>query len=108
MREKALTAASRIVSGLILFSFILPANVIAADGGWLPAVRRSQDSGEKININTASASDLERLPGIGPVLAERIIEHRRLHGPFKRPQDLIIVRGMSAARYRQIAHLIRI
>ena len=43
-----------------------------------------------------------------PALASRIVEHRRRHGPFKRPQDVVIVRGMSAKLYRRIAHLIRI
>lgn len=61
----------------------------------------------RINLNTATAAELEALPGIGKVLAQRIVEHRRLHGPFRRPADVIIVRGMSAARYRRIAHLIR-
>jgi competence ComEA-like helix-hairpin-helix protein len=62
---------------------------------------------ERININTASAEELERLPGIGPALASRIVEHRRKHGRFKRPQDIVIVRGMSAKLYRRIARLIR-
>lgn len=62
---------------------------------------------ERININTASTEELERLPGIGPALASRIVEHRRKHGYFRRPQDIIIVRGMSAKLYRRIAHLIR-
>lgn len=61
-----------------------------------------------VNLNTATAAQLEALPGIGPGLANRIIEYRRKHGPFKRPQDLIIVRGFSAKRYRQIAHLLRV
>jgi competence ComEA-like helix-hairpin-helix protein len=68
---------------------------------------RSQDE-ERIDINTASVEELGRLPGVGPVLASRIAEHRRKHGPFKRPQDIIIVRGMSAKLYRRIAHLIRV
>jgi competence protein ComEA len=63
---------------------------------------------ERVNINTAAAAELERLPGIGPALASRIIEHRRKHGLFKRPQDIIIVRGMSAKLYRRIARLIHI
>ena len=62
---------------------------------------------ERININTASIEELQRLPGIGPALASRIFEHRRKHGSFKRPQDIVIVRGMSAKLYRRIAHLIR-
>jgi competence ComEA-like helix-hairpin-helix protein len=63
---------------------------------------------ERININTASVEELQRLPGIGPTLASRIVEHRRRHGLFKRPQDVVIVRGMSAKLYRRIAHLIRV
>lgn len=63
---------------------------------------------ERIDINTAPVEELQRLPGVGPTLASRIVEHRRRHGPFKRPQDVIIVRGMSAKLYRRIAHLIRI
>jgi len=61
-----------------------------------------------VNLNTATAKQFEDLPGIGPGLANRIIEHRRKHGPFKRPQDLIIVRGFSAKRFRQIAHLLTV
>lgn len=62
---------------------------------------------ETINLNTASAAELMRLPGIGPTLAQRIIEHRSKHGPFRRPQDVIIVYRMNARLYRRIAHLIR-
>src|SRR5262245_45112752 len=68
----------------------------------------SPQNEERININTASVEELQRLPGIGPTLASRIVEHRRKHGPFKRPQDIVIVRGMSAKLYRRIAHLIRV
>ncbi len=64
-------------------------------------------SEQQININTASIEELAQLPGIGPALASRIVEHRRKHGPFKRPQDIIIVRGMNAKLYRRIARLIR-
>ncbi|MFN0086362.1 MAG: ComEA family DNA-binding protein [Blastocatellia bacterium] len=60
-----------------------------------------------IDINTASEKELQSLPGLGPVLAGRIVAHRRLHGPFKRPQEVIVVRGMSAKRYRRIANRIR-
>jgi competence protein ComEA len=68
---------------------------------------RSQGE-ERVNINSASVEELRRLPGVGPILASRVVEHRRRHGLFKRAQDIIIVRGMSAKLYRRIAHLIRI
>jgi competence protein ComEA len=71
------------------------------------SISRSQNE-ERIDINTASVEELRRLPGVGPAIASRIVEHRRRHGPFKRPQDVIIVRGMSAKLYRRIAHLIRV
>ncbi|MBK6796717.1 MAG: helix-hairpin-helix domain-containing protein [Acidobacteria bacterium] len=65
-------------------------------------------SDQRVNINTATLEELQRLPAIGPVIAGRIVEHRSKHGPFRRPQDVIIVRGLSAKRYRQIAHLIKV
>ncbi|MBO0724115.1 MAG: helix-hairpin-helix domain-containing protein [Blastocatellia bacterium] len=71
------------------------------------SISRTQGE-ERIDINTAPVEELRRLPGIGPALASRIVEHRRRHGPFKRPQDVIIVRGMSAKLYRRIANLIRV
>src|SRR5215471_9358330 len=53
----------------------------------------------RINVNTASAKELESLPGIGKGLAERIIEHRQKYGPFSRPEHLIMVRGISELRF---------
>lgn len=74
-----------------------------------PTVIYSQDRNEgRININTATIEELQRLPGVGQAIASRIIEHRQKHGSFRRPQDIIIVRGMSAKLYRRIAHLIRV
>jgi len=50
---------------------------------------------KSLNPNTASASELERLPGIGPKLAARIVEWRQTHGPFKKPADLRRVSGIG-------------
>lgn len=63
---------------------------------------------ERINLNTASAEELMRLPYVGQTVAHRILEYRRKHGPFKYPQDIIIIKGLGAKRYREIKHLIRI
>jgi len=62
----------------------------------------------RININSASANELETLPGIGHGLAERIIEHREKYGPFRRSEHLLIVRGISDKRFRALQDLITV
>ena len=68
----------------------------------------SQNEPERININTASKKELEKLPGIGNSLAERIIDHREKYGPFRRTEHLIIVRGISDRRFRALRDLITV
>jgi competence protein ComEA len=58
---------------------------------------------EVVNINTASAAELETLPGIGPSLAQRIIEHREAHGPFADPAEIMAVSGIGEATFAKIA-----
>lgn len=61
-----------------------------------------------ININTASREELEKLPGIGEGLAARIIEHRGLHGAFRRAEHLIMVRGISERRFDELRAFITV
>ena len=65
-------------------------------------------SPQRININSATANELETLPGIGKGLAERIIEHREKFGPFRRTEHLIIVRGISDRRFRALRDLVTV
>ena len=51
--------------------------------------------GIPLNINQAAAEDLEALPGVGPELARRLVEHRRKHGPFRTAADLTDVPGVG-------------
>lgn len=60
-----------------------------------PGLKELIFSGGKININTASQEELERLPRIGPAMAQRIIEYRQTTGPFKRIEDLTAVKGIG-------------
>lgn len=63
---------------------------------------------EKININTAGEEQLVTLPGIGPAIAARIIEHRKQHGPFRKIEDLKMVRGIAEARFEAVKDLITV
>jgi len=56
---------------------------------------------EKININTASVKELQKLEGIGRGVAQRIVEYREAHGPFKRGEDLRKVEGVGAATFER-------
>jgi competence protein ComEA len=58
--------------------------------------------GRLINPNLASQADLETLPGIGPVLAQRIINYRRTHGPYKKTADLRKVSGIGRKKLEKI------
>jgi len=56
----------------------------------------------KININTASADQLDTLPGIGPSYAQAIITYRMQHGPFKTIQDITNVTGIGDATFKKL------
>ncbi len=56
----------------------------------------------KVNINTASADQLTTLPGIGPKLAARIVEHRQKSGTFKSTQELMNVQGIGEKNFQSL------
>ena len=61
-----------------------------------------------ININRATVSDFDSLDGIGPVIAARIVDYRKTHGPFITVEDLQKVSGIGAAKFAQIKSKIRV
>jgi competence protein ComEA len=60
-----------------------------------------------VDLNRASARELDALPGIGPVLAARIIAHRQQHGPFASRDELLAVRGIGPRLLARLAPRIR-
>ncbi|MFP4395587.1 MAG: helix-hairpin-helix domain-containing protein [Anaerolineales bacterium] len=63
---------------------------------------------EKINLNQATAAELETLPHIGPTLAQRILAYRAEHGPFPTTEALMEVSGIGPNTYEKIAPLIMV
>lgn len=62
----------------------------------------------KVNINQAGAEALERLPGIGPSMAQRIIQHRQSRGPFRRVEDLKQVPGIGESKFADLKDLVTV
>ena len=61
-----------------------------------------------ININTASAEELEKLPNIGAKTAQKIVAHREKFGKFRKPEYLMLVGGISDKRFRRMRVLIKV
>jgi len=62
----------------------------------------SSQKGDKVNINTATAEELDTLPGVGPSIAQRIIDHRTTHGPFQSIEDIKKVKGIGDATFEEL------
>jgi competence protein ComEA len=80
----------------------------AAVGGSPAAPFAGAPGGSRVNLNTAGAADLDALPGIGPVLAQRIVDHRTRHGPFRTVDQLDDVPGIGPAIAAELAELVTV
>lgn len=65
--------------------------------------RASKPPPARTNINTASAADLQRLPGIGPALAGRIVAYRETNGPFRSPSQIVEVKGIGDKTFEKLS-----
>ena len=84
--------------------FFLGRNVNHSDvqHGNKPAAPQTTED-NKLNINTATAAQLQNLPGVGPVLAERIVAYRQEHGPFVTTEQLLLVEGIGETLLENIS-----
>jgi competence protein ComEA len=86
--------------------------VIALAGGVVNAQESRAASGASaaaaLNLNTATAAQLEALPGIGKATADRIIEYRTKSGGFKKIEDLMNVRGIGEKSFLKLKPLITV
>jgi competence protein ComEA len=56
-------------------------------------------AGEKVNLNTATVEELSTLKGVGPSIAQRIIDYREKYGPFETIEDLMKVKGIGSKTF---------
>ncbi|HEX6390439.1 MAG TPA: ComEA family DNA-binding protein [Solirubrobacteraceae bacterium] len=79
----------------------------AAAGSESPgAAGESGSGGGPVHLNTASVAELDELPGVGPVTAQKIVDHREQHGVFSSVEDLDAIPGIGAAKIEQLRDLV--
>lgn len=77
----------------------VPANVLYAAP---KAEQNSPASAKVVNVNKADLGELQTVRGIGPVIAERIVQYRNEHGPFAHIDDVVNVHGIGQAKFEKI------
>jgi competence protein ComEA len=83
---------------------VVTAEAVAAPASSVPG----SGAGSVVDLNTATVADLDTLPGVGPVLAARILEWREQHGRFAAVEQLREVSGIGARTFERLAPLVRI
>lgn len=83
------------------FAAVLPSAALAQGRTSSRAAAKPAAAGV-ININTATAAELEALPGVGAKTAARIVEYRQKNGPFKKIEELMNVRGVGEKNFLKL------
>lgn len=110
----AVAAAGGALDGAVLDAINLAAPIAGGDHVQVPgpgesiAFAAGQPDTGLIPVNRADATALESLPGVGPVLAGRIVAHREANGPFQEVEDLLEVPGIGEAKLSSIRDLIAV
>jgi competence protein ComEA len=100
----------RSIAVLALFFVLLSASLIppAAAQGQRAKTSSAAAPARPIDLNRAGADELTSVPGIGKTLAQRIVEFREQHGPFKRVEDLMKVKGIGEKSFEKIRPYVKV
>ena len=93
---------------LLISSFLFGCNEQKGTKQVLQTQNQVTVSESAINLNTASVEELERLPRVGAILAQKIIEHRERFGKFRKAEYLMLVDGISDKRFREIRNSVKV
>lgn len=112
MKKVGLSALA-VVTGMLavfLLGFLIGRNACRTPVtlSQLPTAAAADPAEFRMNINTATAQQLDDLPGIGAVIAQRIVDYRTEHGPFQTTEELRKVTGIGADRFDRISQYITV
>lgn len=99
----ALNQAQLLVDGQQL---VVPSVHAGGEAGAQDADASADAGGGVLSLNTATASELTALPGVGEATAQAIVQHRETNGPFAKPEDLMDVKGIGPAKFEALKDLV--
>jgi competence protein ComEA len=110
LRRRAPTAAAILLihTALVLLQPARAGGEDATPKASSPGEIPGKKAVECIDINRASADEFARLPGIGPELARRIVAYREKHGPFRRVEEMLVIKGVGHKKWRAIRPFLRV
>ena len=92
----------RLLASVVVFSALFAAQPFAQGAQSSAARAEARPAAATINLNTATAAELEKLPGIGQKVAARIVQYRDKNGPFKKIEELMNVQGVGEKSFLQL------
>jgi competence protein ComEA len=99
---------SRVLCALLVAGSLAAASTPAAAQSKAPATKAAPAPDSVVNLNTATASQIATLPGIGETAAQRIIEYRDKNGGFKKIEELMNVKGIGEKSFLKLKPLVTV
>jgi competence protein ComEA len=96
--------AKGVALSLVLGLAVLP--VLAQQAQQTPASQAGKPAVEKVNLNTATLEELQKLPQVGPKVAQRIIDYRKQNGNFKKIEEIMKVRGIGEKTFARMKDML--